>query len=74
MFNCQLFRSLIGKDISIITIGSNEPLRGKIVDCAVHYLIISTKYSSKQYVILDQIQGFWRNDDKPESSMISCPM
>lgn len=70
MFNCELFRSLIGKDIGIVTIGSSATLSGKVVDCAIHYLILSTHVSNKYYIALDQIQGFWRNEDKPENCVI----
>lgn len=72
MFNCELFKSLVGKDITIVTIGSAVALSGRIVDCATHYLILSSKCSSRHYVVLDQIQQFWSNENTTEIPLTSC--
>lgn len=60
--------SKVGKNICYILNGSGGAMPGKIVE--VHtsegFLILSTRFSSKQYVALDAIDSFWFEDDKPE--------
>ena len=66
MFNYELFVSLKGKNINVLTDNSGMALPGKVVDCTDRYLTLSTRWSSKQRIVLGKIMSFWCDDDKSE--------
>lgn len=65
MFNKEIFTLIKGKMINVIYIGYNGPLLGTVIDCSDQFLIMSTKFSNKQYINFEQISSFWCDDDLP---------
>lgn len=60
------FSSYIGKQINIICEGSSVA-SGKLLIIENDYFVMETRWSDKQYFLMDKLSSFWCPDDKKKN-------
>ena len=65
MINIELVLLYKNKTVNVQTV-SGSIHNGTVVDCSHSVLTLSTRWSAKHQIVLDQIVTFWADEDKPE--------
>ena len=62
----KILTQYLDKNICIILKGSSGAMAGKLlsIDAFEDYLVMDTRWSSKQYFSMSDIQSFWSSEDK----------